>query len=104
MRLLRLALPDLAHRADLVAVLVGDGVLVVDLDDLGLLVHHQDRLAEHGAAALHLPRLHADLLLQVLLDLVDADVACGTRAGASSGSTACRPWEVTCSVQFVPSK
>src|SRR4051812_8848546 len=37
-RLLRLALTDLAHCADLCAVLVVDRILVVDLDQLGLLV------------------------------------------------------------------
>src|SRR5262245_29349500 len=51
-RLLGHALADLAHRADLAAVLVVDGVLVVDLDELDLLVDHQDRLGEQGAAAL----------------------------------------------------
>ena len=44
-------LPDLADGADLRAVLVVDGVLVVDLDELGLLVHDQHRLGEDRAAA-----------------------------------------------------
>src|SRR5581483_9630924 len=51
--LLRGALPHLAHGADLARVLVEDGVLVVDLDELGLLVHDEHRLREHRAAAGH---------------------------------------------------
>ena len=56
------ALADLAHGAELAAVLVEDGVLVVDLDELGLLVHDQDRLGEDRAAALGGAGLHAGAL------------------------------------------
>src|SRR5918995_393440 len=38
--------------AELAALLVEDGVLVVDLDELGLLVHDQHRLGEDRPAAL----------------------------------------------------
>src|SRR5690606_20356882 len=44
-------LADLAGRADLGAVLVDPAVLLVDLDDLGLLVDHEDRLGEDPTPA-----------------------------------------------------
>src|SRR5207247_1748534 len=45
--LLEHALADLADGADLAAIGVVDGVLVVDLDELGLLVDDEDGLGEH---------------------------------------------------------
>ena len=68
MHLLGRGLADLADGPDLHAVLVVDGVLVVDLDELGLLVHDQHRLGEDRAAALcardrpHLLHVAHDLL------------------------------------------
>jgi hypothetical protein len=50
-QLLGRALADLADGPDLGAVLVVDGVLVVELDELGLLVDDQHRLGEEGARA-----------------------------------------------------
>ncbi|SNQ46052.1 hypothetical protein FRACA_1230008 [Frankia canadensis] len=64
--LLQRALADLDDRADLVAVLVEDGVLVRHLDDLGLLVDDEHGLAEQRAAATTVvgdPGLLADLAL-----------------------------------------
>ena len=43
--------PTWLTAADLVAVLVEHAVLVVELDQLGLLVHDQDRLGEDPSAA-----------------------------------------------------
>ncbi len=68
-----LRLTDLAHGADLCAVLVEDRVLVVDLDDLRLLVHDENCLVkdasyvfEHGT-----PRVSSRSLRKQRADLED---------------------------------
>ena len=103
-RLLGHALADLADRADLAAVLVVDGVLVVDLDELGLLVHDQDRLGEDRAAALRDAGRHAGLLATSLTTFSVARFdgrargrrrragrPPGGRARRRARSTGCRP-------------
>lgn len=50
-RLLEEVLADLLHRSDLLTVLVVDGVLGLDLEQLGLLIYHKDWLREHRSSA-----------------------------------------------------
>src|SRR5699024_10360711 len=53
--LLGRALADLPYRADLLSVLVQDGVFVLELEHFGLLAHHQDRFGEECPATLWRP-------------------------------------------------
>ena len=65
-RLLEIGLTHLADRGDLVAVLVVDRILAMDLEEFRLLVHHKDWLVEDRTATRHStgqPSLFADLTL-----------------------------------------
>ena len=97
--LLRGALADLADRADLPAVLVVDRELLVDLDQLGLLVHHEHRLGEQATRRRTAPACDAGRATSPWTFSV-ARLTVGHVPEPPGGSTDCRPWLATCSVQF----
>ncbi|SQD95057.1 hypothetical protein FMEAI12_2910020 [Parafrankia sp. Ea1.12] len=89
--LLQRVLADLDDRADLVPVLVEDGVLVRQLDQLRLLVDDQHRLAEQRTAALR-RHVHPGLLADLPLDPVRGVAGLhGRRLVALRAAPAARP-------------
>ena len=102
-RLLGRRLAHLADRADLRAVLVVDRVLVVDLDDLGLLVHHQHRLGRRSCRR-RSRRWRRRRWRRRARPSRSARFTVGTWPAPAGGSTDCLPCDDTCSVHCAPSQ